>query len=63
MITPNLKDFMKKYNLKNDSMNESQFQKSYNYPIYLRDSKIHSDKRFVNIDNGILGGSHWTCFF
>ena len=53
---------MKKYNLKNDTMNESQLQKIYNYPIYPRDSKIYSDKGFVNIDNGLMGGSHWTCF-
>ena len=26
----NFKDFMKKYNLKNDTMNESQLQKIYN---------------------------------
>ena len=56
------KDFMKKYNLKNDTMNESQLQKLYNYPIYPRDSKINSDKGFVNIDNGSQGGTHWTCF-
>ena len=43
-------------------MNESQIQKVYNYPIYPRDSKIYSDKRFVNIDNGSMGGYHWTCF-
>ena len=58
----NFKDFMKKYNLKNDTMNESQLQKIYKYPIYPRDSKIHSDKGFVNIDNGSRGGIHWTCF-
>ena len=57
-----LKDFMKKYNLRSDTMNESQLQKSYNYPIYPRDSKIFSDKVFVNIDNGSQGGTHWTCF-
>ena len=34
------KDFMKKYNLKNDTMNESELQRIYNYPIYPRDSKI-----------------------
>ena len=56
------KDFMKKYNLKNDILNESQLQRFYNYPIYPRDSKIYSDKGFVNIDNGRMGGSHWTCF-
>ena len=36
----NLKDSMKKNNLKNDTMNESELQKVYNYPIYPRDSKI-----------------------
>ena len=53
---------MKKYSLKNDTMNESHLQRVYNYPIYPRDSKIYSDKRFVNIDNGSQGGTHWTCF-
>ena len=58
----NFKDFMKKINLKNDTLNESQLQKIYNYPIYPRDSKIFSDKLFVNIENGAQGGTHWTCF-
>ena len=58
----NFRDFMKKYNLKDDTMNESQLQKFYNYPIYPRGSKIHSDKSFINIDNGSRGGTHWTCF-
>ena len=56
------KDFLKKYNLKNDTMNESQLQKIYNYPIYPRDSKIYSDRGFINIDKGSQGGSHWTYF-
>ena len=54
---------MKKYTVKTDTMNESQLQRIYNYPIYPRDSKIYSDKGFVNIDNGSMSGSHWTCFF
>ena len=58
----NFKDFMKKYNLKNDTMNESQLQRVYNYPIYPRDSKIYSDKGFVNIDDGSQNGTHWTVF-
>ena len=58
-----LKDFMKKCNLKNDTMNESQLQKIYNYPIYPRDSKKYSDKGFVNTDNGNMGGSHWAAFY
>ena len=41
-------------------MIESELQRVYN--IYPRASKIYSDKRFVNIDNGSRGGTHWTCF-
>ena len=33
------KDFMKKYNIKIDTMKDSQLQKIYNYPIYPRDPK------------------------
>ena len=58
----NFKDFMKKNKLKNDTMNESELQRVYNYAIYPKDSKIYSDKGFVNIDNGSQGGTHWTCF-
>ena len=58
----NFKDFMKKYSLKNDTMNESQLQRLYDYPIYPRDSKIYSDRGFINIDDGRLNGTHWTCF-
>ena len=54
---------MIKYNLKNDTMNESQLQSVYNLPIYPRDSKTYPDKGFVNIDNGYQGGTHWTCFY
>ena len=35
-----LKDFMKKYKLKDDTLNEFQSQKVFNYPIYTRDSKM-----------------------
>ena len=52
---------MKKYNLKDDTMNESRLQRVYDYSIYPRDSKIYSDKGFVNIDNGSQGGTNWTC--
>ena len=54
---------MKKHNLKNDTMSESQLQRVYNHPTYPRDSRIYSDKRFVNIDDGSQGGTHWTCFY
>ena len=56
------RDFMKIYNLKDDTTNESQLQKNYNYLIYPRGSKKYSDKGFVNIDNGTQGGTHWNCF-
>ena len=63
MTKLNFEDFTKKYNLKKDTMNESQLQRVYNYAIDPRDSKIYSDKGFVNIDNGSMGGTHWTCFY
>ena len=62
MTILNFKDFMKKYNLKNDTMSESQLQRIYKLPIYPRGSKIFSDKAFVDTDNGSMGGTHWTCF-
>ena len=43
-------------------MNESQLQKNDDLPIYPRDSKTYSDRGFVNINNGSMGGSHWVCF-
>ena len=58
----NFKDFMKKYNLKNDNMNASELQRVYNYPIYPTDYKLYSNRGFVNIDNGSRGGTQWTCF-
>ena len=58
----NFKDFMNKYNVKNNTMNESELQRVYNYPINPRDSKNPSNIGFVFIDNGSQGGTHWTCF-
>ena len=62
MTILNFEDLMKKFYLRNDTMNEAQLQRVYNYPIYLRDFKVCSDKGFDNIDDGSMGGSHWTCF-
>ena len=42
-------------------MNESEIQKIYNYPIYPKNSKIYSERRFGNIDDGSMGGTHSTC--
>ena len=44
-------------------MDESELQKIYNFPKYPRDSKIYSDKGYVNIDDGRLGGTHWCAFY
>ena len=43
-------------------MNENDLQRVYIYPIYPRGSKIYTDKRFISIDDGRVGGSHWNCF-
>ena len=53
---------MKIHNLKNDSMNECDLQTVYNYRIYPRDNVITTNRLFVNIDDGRLEGTHWTCF-
>ena len=53
---------MKRNKSENDTMTESELQKIYNVPIYPRGPKIHSDRKFVNIDDGSLKGSQWTCF-
>ena len=44
MIILHLKEVMKKNNLTDNTMNESELQKVYIYPIYRRDSKITSDR-------------------
>ena len=54
---------MKKNNLENDTMTESQLQKLYKNPIYPRDSKIHSDKVYVKIDDGRMGANYWCAFY
>ena len=48
--------------MKNDTLNETDLQRVYNYPVYPRDSKFYSDKGFVSIDNGSQDGSHWSAF-
>ena len=57
---PSVKDFMKKYNFKTDTMNQSELQKNCNYLKDPRDSKTYSDKRLVNLENGAGLGTHWT---
>ena len=58
----NFKKFMKNFNLEDDTINEDELQRFYIYRIYPRDSTITTNKGFVNIDNGSMGGTNWTCF-
>ena len=44
-------------------MNESELQRVYNHPIYPRDSKIYSEKCFVDFDNGSMGVVIGLVFF
>ena len=41
MTILNLRGFLKKCILKNDTMNESELQRVYNYRIYPRDSRLY----------------------
>ena len=61
MIILIVKDFMKVYNLKTETKNDSDLQRVYKYNIHPKGSKISSDRGFVNIDNRQTGGSHWVC--
>ena len=61
MKTLIFKDFIEN-KVQINNMNESDLQSVYGYRIYPRDSKIITDKGFVNIANGSQGGTHWTCF-
>ena len=54
---------MKRDNLEDDTMDESDIQRAYTYPIYPRDSKVYSNKVFVNFDLGSMGGSHCIIFY
>ena len=56
MTILSFRDFMKLYRLKNATMNESDLQNLYTYPIYPRDSKKYSNKRFVNKDDRRMAG-------
>ena len=64
MMILSLEVFMKKYSSKIDNMNESDLEKIYIYNICHRDSEMITDKgiAIVNIDNGQMGITNWTCF-
>ena len=54
---------MKKYNLRDDTMKESELKMCVNYLIYPRGSETTSNKGFVIIDKGQMFCTHWTCFY
>ena len=54
---------MKKYNIKTDTLNERQFQRLCIHHIYPRVSRILSERGFVKLDVGRMGGSHWYFFY
>ena len=60
MTTPNLKNSMKKFNLKNDAIIESELQGVLNCQICPRDSKLITEEGYIIIDNGSMGGCQWT---
>ena len=39
-------------------MNEIELKRTYNFPVHPRGFKIYTIKRFVNIDDGSMGGIH-----
>ena len=61
-MVPNVKDFMRKKGLKDESMNESEFGKVCKFPLKSKDSKIPTDETSVIFDNGSMGGTHCTSF-
>ena len=52
---------MKKYILKDDTINESEVQRVCDYKQYPTDSKVYSETGFVKIGDRKSGGKHWTC--
>ena len=61
MTIPNLKENVKKYNIKENTKNENDISQVYNYPIYPRDMELYSDRGFAKIDIGLMVGHLWTC--
>ena len=62
MIKLDLEDFMKKYNLVEDTSSQSDLQRFFDYTIHPRESKKSSNREFLKIDDGNMGGIHWNCF-
>ena len=48
--------------MKAHTMNDTQLKRVHKYLIDPADSKKTTVERFLNIDNGHMGGTNWTCF-
>ena len=55
--------FMQNYKIKNDTMIESELQRVFKYPNYPRVSRRATNKTSGTIDDGQMGGTHWTCYY
>ena len=49
--------------MKVESRSESECEQVFSDNIYTKDSLFTSEKRLVNVENGQMGGTHWTCFY
>ena len=55
--------FVSKHDFKQNTRNKIQLKSNYNFPIYQKDFKLTTNKGFVNIDDGSMGETYWTCLF
>ena len=63
MTTPKLKDFMEKVGLQYELMTEIDLKKVYMYLIYPKSYIRSTNNGFLNLDNGNMGVTNWTCFY
>ena len=49
--------------MEDEATRESYLTRSLNNKIYPRGSKIITPQGLLNIDNGSMGGTHWTFFY
>ena len=63
MTTLNSEVNMKKNNLKNYTMIKTDMKKLISFVFVQKISILITDKCFADIDNGSMGGNHWTCFY
>ena len=60
--TLSLKSFSNKYGFNDETMKENDLTRKLKIKIS-NGSEITTKRGFVNIDNGSMGATHWTCFY